>query len=73
MTHDVSYNTVYCLAVFFNFSAFNFRERAQVPERFLPILDDHERMLEALRASNQDWIAVLPPHITGKLFLSLVL
>ncbi|XP_071542287.1 flavin reductase (NADPH)-like isoform X4 [Panulirus ornatus] len=45
-------------------SAFNFRERAKVPERFLPLLDDHERMLNALKSSNQEWIAVLPPHIT---------
>ncbi|KAG7166639.1 Flavin reductase (NADPH)-like, partial [Homarus americanus] len=47
-------------------SAFNFWERSKVPERFLPILEDHERMLTALKASNQEWIAVLPPHITGK-------
>lgn len=47
-------------------SAFNFREKAAVPERFYHILEDHERMLEALKASNLVWIAVLPPHITGE-------
>lgn len=45
-------------------SSFNFWEREKVPERFLNILDDHERMLEALRASSREWVAVLPPHIT---------
>lgn len=47
-------------------SAFSFRERTQVPERFLPILDEHERMLQALKASNLEWVAVLPPHITDE-------
>ncbi|XP_045591865.1 flavin reductase (NADPH) isoform X3 [Procambarus clarkii] len=45
---------------------FSFRERTQVPERFLPILDEHERMLQALKASNLEWVAVLPPHITDE-------
>ncbi|XP_068230974.1 flavin reductase (NADPH) isoform X2 [Palaemon carinicauda] len=45
-------------------SAFNFWERSKVPERFLEILDDHERMIEALKASSVEWIGVLPPHIT---------
>ncbi|XP_050713364.1 flavin reductase (NADPH)-like isoform X3 [Eriocheir sinensis] len=45
-------------------SAFNFREKAAVPERFYHLLEDHERILEALKASNLEWVAVLPPHIT---------
>ncbi|KAK7073033.1 hypothetical protein SK128_013954, partial [Halocaridina rubra] len=49
-------------------SAFNFWERSKVPERFLNILADHERMLEVLKSSDKEWIAVLPPHITGKVF-----
>nr|XP_053629080.1 flavin reductase (NADPH)-like isoform X2 [Cherax quadricarinatus] len=47
-------------------SAFNFRERSEVPERYLPLLDDHERMLEALKSSNLEWIAVLPSHLTDE-------
>ncbi|XP_047496038.1 flavin reductase (NADPH)-like isoform X2 [Penaeus chinensis] len=47
-------------------SSFNFWEREKVPERFLNILDDHSRMLEALKASSREWVAVLPPHITGE-------
>ncbi|MPC66803.1 Flavin reductase (NADPH) [Portunus trituberculatus] len=43
---------------------FNFREKSAVPERFYPILEDHERMLEVLKASDLEWVAVLPPHIT---------
>nr|XP_053629084.1 flavin reductase (NADPH)-like isoform X3 [Cherax quadricarinatus] len=45
---------------------FNFRERSEVPERYLPLLDDHERMLEALKSSNLEWIAVLPSHLTDE-------
>ncbi|XP_066987124.1 flavin reductase (NADPH) isoform X2 [Macrobrachium rosenbergii] len=45
-------------------SAFNFWERSKVPERFLEILADHERMIEALKASSVEWVGVLPPHIT---------
>ncbi|KAK4315123.1 hypothetical protein Pmani_013636 [Petrolisthes manimaculis] len=44
-------------------SAFNFWEKAKVPERFYNILSEHERMLESLKSSNLEWIAVLPPHI----------
>ena len=47
-------------------AAFNFREKSAVPERFYPILEDHERMLEVLKASDLEWVAVLPPHITGE-------
>lgn len=46
-------------------SAFNFREKSAVPERFFPILEDHERMLQVLKGSSLKWVAVLPPHITG--------
>ncbi|XP_076034037.1 flavin reductase (NADPH)-like isoform X2 [Oratosquilla oratoria] len=44
-------------------SAFNFREKSMVPPQFHNILEDHERMIVALRESDREWIAVLPPHI----------
>lgn len=53
-------------------SAFNFREKSAVPERFYHILEDHERMMEALKASDLEWVAVLPPHITGEIICYVV-
>jgi len=39
-------------------------------EKVTPLLrdltQDHLRMLDALKASDRDWIAVCPPHIAGK-------
>jgi len=46
-------------------SAFNFWDREKVPERFRNILDDHSRMLDFLKTCDREWVAVLPPHITG--------
>ncbi|CAG2114931.1 unnamed protein product [Medioppia subpectinata] len=44
-------------------SSFIFWDRNKIPERILPVHSDHERMLEALRGSNRQWVAVCPPHI----------
>ena len=40
-------------------------DRSRVPERFHPITDDHERMLNVIKNSGLDWTAVMPPHIDG--------
>lgn len=47
-------------------SAFLFMERTQVPAIFLPVTEDHERMLNVLKASDVEWVAVCPPHIEDK-------
>lgn len=45
-------------------SSFLFWDRAKVPERFIPVTEDHERMLNVLKESDREWVAVLPPHIS---------
>lgn len=47
-------------------SAFLFWERSKVPEMYIPLTEDHERMLNVLKSSDREWIAVLPPHITDE-------
>ncbi|XP_055925714.1 flavin reductase (NADPH)-like [Argiope bruennichi] len=44
-------------------SSFLFWEREKVPKPYIPITEDHERMLQALKECDRDWVAVLPPHI----------
>jgi len=44
-------------------SSFLFWDRSKIPERILPVHSDHERMFEALKNSDREWIAVCPPHI----------
>ncbi|CAG2171056.1 unnamed protein product [Oppiella nova] len=44
-------------------SSFIFWERTKIPERILPVHTEHERMLEILKGSDRQWIAVCPPHI----------
>ncbi len=46
--------------------AFLFWDRSKVPEKFIPLTLDHERMLNVLKGSDREWIAVMPPHIEGK-------
>jgi hypothetical protein len=46
--------------------AFLFWDLSKVPEQFIPVTLDHERMLNVLKGSDREWIAVLPPNIEGK-------
>ncbi|XP_067130096.1 flavin reductase (NADPH) [Centruroides vittatus] len=47
-------------------SAFLFWERSKVPEMYIPVTEDHERMLNVLKASDREWVALFPPHITSE-------
>lgn len=47
-------------------SSFLFWERAKVPQNMLPVTEDHDRMFQALKASDREWVAVLPPHIADE-------
>ncbi|GFS59286.1 methylglutaconyl-CoA hydratase, mitochondrial [Trichonephila inaurata madagascariensis] len=44
-------------------SSFLFWEREKVPKPYIPITEDHDRMLQTLKECDQEWVAVLPPHI----------
>lgn len=44
-------------------SAFLFYEPQKVPQIFKHINEEHERMLNVIKASNLNYIAVFPPHI----------
>jgi hypothetical protein len=46
-------------------AAFLFYEPEKVPTRFHDLNADHQRMLDSLKASGLNWVAVLPPHLTG--------
>jgi hypothetical protein len=46
-------------------AAFLFYEPEKVPARFHDLNADHQRMLDSLKASGLNWVAVLPPHLTG--------
>ncbi|XP_029965137.1 flavin reductase (NADPH) [Salarias fasciatus] len=48
-------------------SAFLLWDRAKVPPRLIPVTEDHERMYDLLKASELDYVAVMPPHIGGDL------
>ena len=47
-------------------AAFLFMELDKVTPMLRDLTKDHLRMLDALKASDRDWIAVCPPHIAGK-------
>lgn len=47
-------------------SSFLFWERAKVPPKFVPLTEDHERMYEALKACDREWVAIFPPHIADE-------
>lgn len=47
-------------------SSFLFWDRAKVPPQFIPLTEDHERMVEVLKSSDRDWVAVFPPHISDE-------
>ncbi|XP_015914041.1 flavin reductase (NADPH) [Parasteatoda tepidariorum] len=44
-------------------SSFLFWPREKVPKPYIPVTEDHERMLNELKNSDREWVAVLPPHI----------
>ncbi|KAG8182901.1 hypothetical protein JTE90_004265 [Oedothorax gibbosus] len=44
-------------------SSFLFWEREKVPKPYIPITEDHDRMLQALKECDREWVAVLPPQI----------
>lgn len=47
-------------------SSFLFWERAKVPAQFIPLTEDHERMFQALKACDREWVAIFPPHIADE-------
>ncbi|XP_046402233.1 flavin reductase (NADPH) [Ischnura elegans] len=47
-------------------SAFLFYEPEKVPAIFKELNSDHQRMLDCIKASDLQWIAVLPPHIADE-------
>ncbi|XP_076314450.1 flavin reductase (NADPH)-like isoform X2 [Tachypleus tridentatus] len=47
-------------------SAFLFWERDKVPPRLVPLTEDHERMMNVLKESDREWVALFPPHITNE-------
>ncbi|KAL0972861.1 hypothetical protein UPYG_G00195630 [Umbra pygmaea] len=51
-------------------SAFLLWERVKVPQRLLPVTEDHDRMYMVLKESGLDFVAVMPPHIDDKLPLT---
>lgn len=55
-------NGIECVAVCL--SAFLFYEPEKVPARFHDLNADHQRMLDSLKASGLNWVALLPPHLT---------
>lgn len=42
-----------------------------MPERFVPITEDHKRQIKILEESGLDYIIVCPPHIAGTYGLDL--
>lgn len=57
--------------IFLLFVAFLFMEIDKVTPMLRDLTQDHLRMLEALKASDRDWIAVCPPHIAGEIITKL--
>ncbi|XP_034461039.1 flavin reductase (NADPH) [Hippoglossus hippoglossus] len=51
-------------------SAFLLWDRSKVPLRMVPLTEDHDRMYTVLRASELDYVAVMPPHIDNDLPLT---
>lgn len=50
-------------------SSFLFMQPEMVPKAFNDLNADHKRMLEAIKESDLDFRAVLPPHIASKFLL----
>jgi biliverdin reductase / flavin reductase len=48
-------------------SSFLFMQPEMVPKVFIDLNADHKRMLEAIKESDLDYRAVLPPHIASQL------
>lgn len=46
-------------------TAFLFCKPEAVPFLFRDVTAEHQRMFNMIKASNLNWIAVLPPHIAG--------
>jgi hypothetical protein len=46
-------------------AAFIFYEPEKVPARFHYLNAEHQLMLDSLKASGLNWVALLPPHLTG--------
>lgn len=46
-------------------AAFLFYGPGKVPARFHYLNAEHQCMLDSLKASGLNWIALLPPHLTG--------
>lgn len=47
-------------------SSFLFWDQEKVPKQFEHLNAEHKRMLDILKASNRDYIAILPPHIANE-------
>lgn len=47
-------------------AAFLFWERAKVPQPYHAVTEDHDRMFQALKSCDREWVAVFPPHIAGE-------
>lgn len=47
-------------------SSFLFWERAKVPSQFIPLTEDHDRMFQAVKACDREWVAIFPPHIADE-------
>lgn len=47
-------------------SSFLFWDRSKVPSSYIPITEDHERMLNVLKSSDREWTAIFPPHISNE-------
>lgn len=47
-------------------SSFLFWDPAKVPAQFEHLNAEHKRMLDAIKASELDFIAILPPHIANE-------
>lgn len=47
-------------------SSFLFWERAKVPQPYHAVTEDHDRMFQALKSCDREWVAVFPPHIADE-------
>ncbi|XP_013787585.1 flavin reductase (NADPH)-like isoform X2 [Limulus polyphemus] len=45
---------------------FLFWEREKVPPRLVSLTEDHQRMMNVLKESDREWVALFPPHITNE-------
>ncbi|KAM9358776.1 flavin reductase (NADPH) [Symphorus nematophorus] len=51
-------------------SAFLLWDRSKIPNRMIPVTEDHDRMYTVLKTSGLDYVAVMPPHIGDDLPLT---